>query len=84
MEKLVIIGSGSGVLPIASTVAKFRKNHYDIMVITKELNIGTLVLTKEEAEKNKYRVKTFVIMEHRSYPEDMKLKNGLMPFRYVV
>ncbi len=30
MEKLVIIGSGSGGLPIASTVAKFRKNQYDI------------------------------------------------------
>jgi len=40
MEKLVIIGSGSGGLPIASTVAKFRKNQYDITVITKDTDIA--------------------------------------------
>ncbi len=40
MEKLVIIGSGSGGLPIASTVAKFRKNQYDITVITKDPDIA--------------------------------------------
>ena len=40
MEKLVIIGSGSGGLPVASTVAKFRKNQYDITVITKDPDIA--------------------------------------------
>ena len=40
MEKLVIIGSGSGGLPIASTVAKFRKNQYDITVITQDTDIA--------------------------------------------
>ena len=40
MEKLVIIGSGSGGLPIASTVAKFGKNQYDITVITKDTDIA--------------------------------------------
>src|SRR5660398_193655 len=40
MEKLVIIGSGSGGIPVASTVAKFRKNQYDITVITKDRDIA--------------------------------------------
>ncbi len=40
MEKLVIIGSGSGGLPVASKVAQFRKNHYDITVITKDSDIA--------------------------------------------
>jgi NADH oxidase (H2O2-forming) len=40
MEKLVIIGSGSGGLPIASTVAKFRKNQYDVTVITQDTDIA--------------------------------------------
>ncbi|CAG1001403.1 MAG: FAD-dependent oxidoreductase [Candidatus Methanoperedens sp.] len=40
MEKLVIIGSGSGGLPVASMVAKFRKNQYDITVITKDPDIA--------------------------------------------
>jgi NADH oxidase (H2O2-forming) len=40
MEKLVIIGSGSGGLPVASTVAKHRKEHYDITVITRDSDIA--------------------------------------------
>ncbi len=40
MEKLVIIGGGSGGLPVASKVAQFRKNHYDITVITKDPDIA--------------------------------------------
>lgn len=40
MEKLVIIGSGSGGMPIASTVAKYKKNRYDITVITKDSDIA--------------------------------------------
>ena len=40
MEKLVIIGSGSGGLPVASTVAKNKKNYYDITVITKDSDIA--------------------------------------------
>lgn len=40
MVKLVIIGSGAGGLPVASTVAKFRKNQYDITVITKDRDIA--------------------------------------------
>jgi len=40
MEKLVIIGSGSGGLPVASIVSKFRKNQYDITVITKDRDIA--------------------------------------------
>lgn len=40
MEKLIIIGSGSGGLPVASTVAKYKKDQYDIAVITKDSDIA--------------------------------------------
>ncbi|VVB91649.1 Coenzyme A disulfide reductase [uncultured archaeon] len=40
MEKLIIIGSGSGGLPVASTVAKRKKDHYYITVITKDSDIA--------------------------------------------
>lgn len=40
MDKLIIIGSGSGGLPIASTVAKYKRNQYNITVITKDPDIA--------------------------------------------
>lgn len=40
MEKLVIIGSGSGGLPAASMVAKYKPDSFDITVITRDSDIA--------------------------------------------
>ncbi len=40
MKKLIIIGSGSGGLPVASTVARYKPHHFEITVITKDPDIS--------------------------------------------
>lgn len=60
-----------------------------MIAVLRDLNIGTAGLTKQEAEKNNIEVKTCVtekkilsdLLAYRLYPEDMELKNGLMPCR---
>ncbi len=40
MKKLIIIGSGSGGLPVASTIAQYKPQNFEITVITKDSDIA--------------------------------------------